>query len=387
MFDNIKSTFKNLFQWKPSYGSNASWYMPGTTFNHLSDAGILWQNSAVAACVNWITKAFNEADIVLEARRRDGTYESINHPVLDLLRSPNPHYTEDHLWSGLLLSYLTAGRAYSYIEYNRGSEPMALYYLPHFNMKTVAEGGAFISYYEYTDDVVKRMDTKEVIHLKYHIDPYNYREGISPLAPVIREIVADNEASNAATALMRNLGAPGISFTPKEQVTMEQKQILKDYIGSRLRGDRRGELMVFPVDGQVNTWGFSPEQMALDKVRNVPEERICSVFGISPIVVGLGAGLNISTYSNYQEAREAAYESCMVPLWNSIADQLSGQLLPIYGINPRKARLRFDCSKIRGLDRSEQEHHDKVREDFTAGLISSEEARQKLGYTDEMDAD
>lgn len=387
MLAQLKSTFRNMFQWKPHYGGNMTPWTPGSNFTYASDAGILWQNSAVAACINWITKAFNEAEMVLEYKRRDGSYESITHPVLELLSTPNPHYTEDHLWSGLLLSYLTAGRAYSYIEYNKGNEPSALYYMPHFNMKAIGEGGEFISRYEYTDDYVKVMQKKEVIHLKYHIDPYNYREGISPLAPVLREIVTDNEASNAAASLMKNLGAPGISFTPKEQVTMEQKQILKDYIGARLRGDRRGELMVFPVDGAVNTWGFSPDQMALDKVRNVPEERICSVFGLSPIVVGLGAGLNISTYSNYQEAREAAYESCMVPLWNNIADQLTGQLLPLYDLNPKKVRLRFDCSKIRGLDKSEQEHHDKVREDFTAGIISMEEARQALGYTNEMGTD
>jgi len=382
MFENLKATFRNLIQWRPSYGGTFYPQTPGSTFNYLQDAGILWQNSAVGACLNWITNAFNEADIVCEYRRRDGTYEQMNHDVISLLKAPNRYYTEDHLWSGLLLSYLTAGRAYSYIEYTRGNTPGALYYLPHFQVRTIAENGDFITRYEYTDQTVRSLKPTEVIHLKNRLDPYNYREGISPLAPVLREIVADNEASAAAAALMKNLGAPGISFTPNQEITSQQKDILREYIGQRMRGDRRGELIVFPVEGDVNTWGFSPEQMAFDKIRNVPEERICALFGLSPIVVGLGAGLNRSTYSNYQEAREAAYEACMVPLWNTIADQLSGQLLPQYGLDPAKVRLRFDCSKIRGLDQSEREQHEKVREDFIAGIISKEEARGVLGYGD-----
>ena len=67
--------------------------------------------------------------------------------------------------------------------------------------------------------------------------------------------------------------------------------------------------VVFPsVPLDVQTLGFSPEQMSLEQMPKLPEERITAVLGIPAITVGVGAGLDQATYANFREAREAAVE-------------------------------------------------------------------------------
>jgi hypothetical protein len=117
----------------------------------------------------------------------------------------------------------------------------------------------------------------------------------------------------------------------------------------------------------------------------VPEERICAQFGIPPMVVGLGSGLERSTFSNMREAREAVYESCLVPIWRVMSQQLTNTFLPMFGEDPREIRLHFDTTKIQALQEDDFQKHDKIRNDYEKGIITRAEARMQLGFNYEND--
>jgi phage portal protein BeeE len=105
-----------------------------------------------------------------------------------------------------------------------------------------------------------------------------------------------------------------------------------------------------------------------------------AVYGIPAIVAGLGAGLDRSTFANFKEARESAYESFLVPMWRTITQQLTHKLLPAFGEDPNLVRFHFDTSEVRALGENENERHERIRADYEKGLIKLNEARVQLGF-------
>jgi hypothetical protein len=103
---------------------------------------------------------------------------------------------------------------------------------------------------------------------------------------------------------------------------------------------------------KVEQFGFSPEQLLLRELRRIPEERVTAVLGVPAIVAGLGAGLDRSTFTNMAEAREAAYESGIIPTQRIIAEDIRFQLLRISsrmcirGVSASTCRKSGCCRRI-----------------------------------------
>ena len=74
--------------------------------------------------------------------------------------------------------------------------------------------------------------------------------------------------------------------------------------------------------------------MNLIELRRLPEERVAAVMGVPAVLAGLGAGLNSATYNNTRELREYFTEQKLVPLWRTVADELTYQLLPEFDLEP-----------------------------------------------------
>jgi HK97 family phage portal protein len=383
-------SFCRSFRFSGSGGSGldwGSWLVPGSSYDYRQEAGVLWGNSIVLACLYWMVRTFPEAPVRVKRLAGSGRYEICEtHPVVSLINLPNRFYDGSVLWAGTLLSLNTDGNAYWYKVRSAAGKVVELWYVPHFQIELVwkDDGSEFISGYRHTVDGVSRLlAVEDVIHFRAGIpDPDNSRKSLSPLAAVLREICTDNEAATFSASLLRNMGMPGVVISPmKEEVgfSAAQHEKLVSLWSSKFRGDRRGEPLVAPLPLQVSSPGFSPEQMVLDKVRRVPEERITAALGISAIVVGLGAGLERSTYSNYREAREAAYESNIIPTQRMLASQLTRSLLSELGDVDRE-RLYFDLSEVLGLREDQDSLHARVVADYQGGLITRAEARNMLGW-------
>ena len=361
--------------------------LPGTKYDYRSEAGLLWENSIVLACIYWIARTFPEAPLRVKRYLGDGRYELVHdHPLISLLENPNRHYDGSVLWAGTLLSLSVDGNAYWYKVRSEAGKVVELWYLPHFQVepKWDSEGKDFVSCYEYTVDGKKTLlPLDDVIHFRSSIpNPHNTRKGLSPLTAVIREICSDNESATFSASLLRNMGMPGVIISPaKDEVgfSQEQHEKLLSLWSSKFHGDRRGEPLMAPVPLNITTPGFSPEQLVLDKVRRIPEERITAALGISAIVVGLGAGLERATYSNFREAREAAYESNIIPTQRILAHQLTRCLLDELG-DAENEKLFFDISEVMGLREDQDSLHKRIVQDYQGGVITRAEARNTLGW-------
>jgi phage portal protein BeeE len=161
-------------------------------------------------------------------------------------------------------------------------------------------------------------------------------------------------------------------------ISPDEAEIVKAEMEQRTGGDNRGRPLVIGGSVKVERLAFTPEEMDLRELRRLPEERISAVLGIPAIVAGLGAGLDRSTFANYAEAREAAWEDNIIPTQRVIAADLTTQLLRDFDDSPA-LRVRFDNSEIRVLQPDENARTTRVIQQLQSGAITIAEARRDLG--------
>lgn len=383
MTPRIKRFFRMVFsrtsRWVLTFGRSL--------FNYETEAGDPLAASTVAAPVLWFARNFPEAPPAMWEQLEDGQGEEQvrRHPMLDLLQRPNDFYTGPLLWMATTTDWLVNGNAYWLVVPNRAGTPVELWWTPSWQIEPKgdeSDAHVYVRYYEYTvDGEPHRIDPRDVIHFRNGIDAENPRKGSSPLRSVLREVFTDNEAADFTASLLRNMGVPGLLLSPDGSNTIpeEEARETKEDLKSKFTGDRRGEPIVMTGATKIQQFGFSPEQLLLRELRRIPEERVTAVLGVPAIVAGLGAGLDRSTFTNMAEAREAAYESGLIPGQRFLGEDIRFQLLPLFGENPFEWRFGFDLTKVRVLQ--EDLYRQALRLDLAVrgGWAMVKEARRPMG--------
>ena len=384
------------YQGWPWGGLRSSDLYAGSNRNFATEVGELTDSSAVMCCLQWIVRVWPESPLAVYQETEDGKPSVVpRHPMAELIANPSPDYSSASLWMGTLLSWWLDGNAYWYLTRNRFLGPVQIRYLPHYNIRPrwPQNGSQFISHYEYaiegkTFDIPK----EDIIHFRYGFDPRNERLGLSPVRAVLREVFTDNEAANYSATILKNMGAVPALISPDPQVFKESAAViskdaaehLKDRWQRATTGDERGKPLVQSVPVKIQggqDFAFSPEQLAIREVRKIPEERVSSAFGIPAVVVGLGAGLDRSTYNNVKEAREQAYESCIIPTQSLFAQELDRRLLPEWTEDPRYS-TGFDLSRVRVLSEDQDQLMKRAVLGYEKGIGTRGEMRTIAGLKD-----
>lgn len=344
-------------------------------------------SSLIMAVILWIVRRWPEAPVYLEDSKGDAVYD---HPMLAKLNRPNPNYSGAVMWFGALMSFVWDGNGYIVkIRNKRDLAVRELWYVPHFLMEPMINEGSkgFIDYYQYTPGggAIQKILPEDVIHLRYGVDPYNPRKGMSPLKSVARDAVTDEEADNFAASMLLNMGVPGLLITPDiaagSVVNAPDPAVLKKYVKEQFGGDKRGEPMVWTAPTKVQQFGFDPRAMDLSTLRGIPEERVSAVTGIPAAVVGFGSGLaQTKVGATMKELREMAYEDGIIPIQRLIGPEIELQLLGDFEPDPDAWRVRFDLSGVRVLQDDQDALYRRTIDAFNGGLISRAQGKQALGF-------
>jgi HK97 family phage portal protein len=360
IFEKAARWFKGLTM---TFSNGASWSLLSlgrTRYDYAAQVGDGRGNSAVEAVVRWVGRTFPEAPVQVLRQATDGTETPIiGHPMIDLLSMPNPYYSGELLWRATLADWVSTGNGYWIKARNGVGGVVQLWWAPSWMMAPfwpLDDPTVFISYYNYTvNGAIQKIPVEDVVHFRDGMDPRNTRLGLSPIAALAREIFTDDEAANMTASLVKNLGVPGVIISPEGDdvdISKADGEAIKADFKQRFGGDNRGEPMVMPARTKVSILSWSPEQMNLRELRRIPEERVTAVLGVPAIVVNLGAGLDRATYANMAEAREAAYESFIIPNQRLFGADLKSQLLGDFG-NTKGLRVGFDTRAVRVLQEDE----------------------------------
>lgn len=355
----------------------------GTKHDYEAVVGDGQGSSVVMAPLMWLARNSVQANIEL-CKAEDS--ELVPHPMVNLLRRPNEHYNGKHLQMALLLSLCSSGNAYVVkVRASENSVPAELWYAPHHLIEPIADYGStnFIDYYKYHVEGVSELDPRDVIHIRFGVNPRNTRCGLSPLYPVLREAWGDIESANYTAAILKNMGMPGVIISPDNNeavITGDEAKEVAEAFKAKFGGDRRGEAMVMKGKTKIEQFGFDPSKMEIKGVRNVAEERVCACLGVPAAVVGFGTGMEQTAVgATMKELRQEGWEGGLIPYLDMIADALETSLLPEFERRPENYTVKYNYSQVRALSESEDSKHRRAVANVNAGIWTVARAQRYLG--------
>jgi HK97 family phage portal protein len=383
---------KSQSNYNQLFGNDASIYGYNTSSgfyesDKLKEIGDGSGNSAVTACLNVLATSF--AEPILQIVKRDQVFgdREVNHthPLAELLRRPNPFMSHNLMSHYIVLALNTAGDAFLFKNKNaRGQVVELVPLMPHLVQVRGTEQ-KLITHYEYythgKGDFVK-IDVEDMVHIRQGIDPNDHRRGHAPLKSVLREILGDESAGQFTTALLNNMAVPGVVLTPRSDgyggPTKEEAESISAMYKEKFGGANRGAPMVLSGAMNVEVVSFSPDQMKLAELRRIPEERVSAVLGVPAILAGLGAGLDAATFNNTKELREFFTEQKLVPMWRTVANELTHQLL-IPDFKDKNLMCDYDIQSVRALQTDVDNLYKRVNMGVSGGWITIGEARKVVG--------
>lgn len=350
--------------------------LPGGERNLVLDAGDVWLNPVVGACIGWIGDNFGEPEAVVQTRLRSGLYRpEDDHDLIQLLDQPNPEYDADAIWFATVLSFVVDGNAYWIKAKSKSGRTLELWWAPWWEIRPHwdAEGRSFIAGYTHTVDGREYpLQKEDVVHFRRGLNPANTRMGLPQLGSVLAEIAGDNAATIYSGAILRNFGMPGVLITPvnkEDQIDKDEAETIMKKWSDRFTGEGRGKPLVNSIPLKVERLSMSPEDLALDKLRTFPEDRICAAMKLSPMVLNLTSGAQAKTYANFETALKAAYLGCLVPLQKTFAKAITRQLLPDVGGISGKQFFEWNYDNVPALAEDMDKRASRAAQLFKEGVI------------------
>jgi len=333
-------------------------------------------NELVHSCMDERSRALKEAPLKVFDEKNDEWDE--NNEVELLMRHPNPFRTQADLLETIEQHLSLTGNAFiRKVRDQRGVVRQLWTMHPHL-VGIIPDSKTFIGGYTYKVDGIKYpLPVEDVIHLLY-IDPADDYFGISPLVAAARRIDADSELGKFSKQLLLNMAVTSGCFVTEKKLNQEERTIMEEKMASRYVGAVRAGLpMVLSHGMKWEQTSMTMKDLEIGNIAAILESRICLALHVPAVVVGAKVGLDKSTFTNVREAREYMYENTIGPEWQMIADKLGDALLEDFGYTDGALVARFDTSKIKALQESEQALWERVRQSKSLSII---EKRLKLGY-------
>ena len=332
------------------------------------------ESSLIAAAVEFKGREMRNIRFVAQRLRR-GEWEAVDHPVNDILRMPNPLYGSSGLNLATSWDMTLFGDGYWRTERNARGVPMSLHWMPQPQVRLQPREwrpGIETTYIYQPSHGAGRMTLAEadVIHFRHGISAGDPRRGVSPIASLLEEVGVDEEAARYAITALWNRGVVGLLATlgpddDGQYPPTEDLEDIRDYLDQRFSGPGRGRTGVLQGRVALQQVGANPGDMAMDVLRQVPEQRVAAVLGIPAAVLGFGSGLDATKVgATMAQMERQAIRNGVLPDAEEIAETLTMQL------NIAGVRIGLDTSAVLALQ-PDQEMLTRVWNLRVAGGVAS----------------
>jgi HK97 family phage portal protein len=330
----------------------------------------------VARCIDAI--AGNQARLPIVLRKDNSPHGEIikgskakNSEILKLLNTKSNIGENSFIFRYRLSSQLLMSTRGVFIEkiYGRDGAVIGLNLLPPQSTAPIPDPKRFVAGYEVRmpNGAIVNMKPEDVIWIRkpHPLDPYL---SMTPLEAAGIAVEIENLAKVYNRNYLINDGRPGGLLVLRGEIDDDDKEELK----SRFRGNiaRAGATTVISSDDGADfvDTSASPRDAAYIQMRQITKEEILASFGVPESVIGNAAG---RTFSNAGEEIRVFWNETMLPHLEPIGRALD-ELDDDYYID-------FDVSNVPVLILYEQERNRYTKEEFTQGLISLNEYRDKTG--------
>lgn len=306
------------------------------------------------------------------------------HPVLDVLKRPNPTQAMGDFFQALYHYRLISGNAFLQAIGPKESPPGELHLLRPDRVAIIAGKGTLPAGYRYSvgekviDFPVDRITGRSLIlHVKaFH--PLNDWYGLSPVEAAAYSIDQHNQSGAWNQALLQNGARPSGALVVRvdgnnsgtlseDQYNRVKMQIDEQFTGSANAG--RPLLLEGGLDWKEMS--LTPKDMDFIEAKNSSARDIALAFGVPPQLLGIPGD---NRYSNLQEARLALWEQTIIPLVECTIAALNNWLLPMFENN---LELVANTDNISALALRNQIIWDRLER---ANFLTDDEKRAAVGY-------
>lgn len=358
---------------------------PRRDFEQLAREGYQ-QNPVVARSVDLI--ASGVANIRFELHRGRGKHAvpMEDHPLLDLLRNPNPAQDGHDLVQALVSNLVLAGNAYLERTSEDGLDRAELFVLRPDRVRVVPGEMGYPMAYEYTvggrtkrfaNEPDRRGGQRPILHLK-RFHPTDDWYGMSTLDPAAWSIDTHSAAAAHNKALLENGATPtgALVYTGNKDggqaLTEDQYAQLNQALEERMSGPKNaGRPMILDGGLDWRQFGLTLENLQFVDAKNQAAREIAFSLGVPPMLLGIPGD---NTYSNYVEANRAFYRSTIIPHAERLARALTQWFAPML---ERDMHLVVDLDSIEALAVEREALWNKLDK---STFVTLDEKREALGY-------
>jgi HK97 family phage portal protein len=335
------------------------------------------KNSIASACIQMVATSAPEAPLKVYRVADDHLQEDPNHWLAKLMDRPNSHMSTFELWEWVHTFMNTGGSSYWELVRERDNpqgEVLEIYPLRPDRMTIIPDEKNYIAGYVYTVNGQQiTYEPWEILHIKFP-DPLNEYYGLAPLKRVARELSIDNEATDFTKAFLENDAVPGGILTTDQTMSDVEAEREAARFWKKFRKGNRGKPAVLGKGAKYQQMALSFRDMEFESLRSFTETRICSAFGVDPVLLPSWVGIKHGgKYSNYAEARKHLWEETIIPTLRRIESKVSTLL-------PEGYIAKFDLSVVTALAENEDERFTRYINAYNQGLLMLNEARTGIGY-------
>ncbi|HMF25766.1 MAG TPA: phage portal protein [Pseudolabrys sp.] len=337
------------------------------------------RNAIVYRAVRLIAESIGGLSFVLY----EGEAERDAHPLLDLIRRPNPRQDGASFFESVASHLLLAGNAYVEAVGLGGEgarQVRELYALRPDRMKLVPGQDGWPQAYEYTvaGSTVRFDQGAElppILHLTF-FNPLDDCYGMSPLEAAAIAVDTHNAAAGWNKALLDNAARPSgaLIYDPSDSIPLSTAQYdrLKREFAEQYQGaSNAGRPLVLEGGLQWQAMSLSPKDMDFLEAKHAAAREIALAFGVPPMLLSIPGD---NTYSNYQEANRVFWRQSVLPLAGRIGCALTHWLAPAFGDG---FVLVPDTDRIEALSADRSALWDRVSK---APFLTVNEQRLATGY-------
>lgn len=359
-------------------------WMSGSKVDWRNDAGAsrLDTNGVIALGIQHYQTNWPSARLCV-GRMVNGDFQEIpGHPFTLSLENPNPFYGGEVIWDGTIVSLLVGGNAYWAVGVNPRSGSPAFVYLPHTNVTVVGgKEGKFVGGYEYRipgSSKVVVIPPENMIHFRRGMALEDQKLGFVAIQALIREVAGDNLASAYSAGLLKNFGATALIMAAKEKMQSanpQEREQLSELFRMLFSVEGAGKLAILPFAAEEVSRGFSPEEMALKSLRDVPVSRLLAAMGLNAMALDLPS--DNKTYANYGEAIEASWRQGINPTQDRVAITLTRFARIFYGDDTLV--VQYDRSTVDALQEDQDKLFARWGKLYKDGVCTRAEAKRGVG--------
>ena len=337
-------------------------------------------NPIVFACIRMIADAAASVKIEVHKTKANGDTEILSkHPLLDLMKKPNPGQTGKQFIREMVTQYLYAGETFILRLPTAGSIVKELYTLePRLVTTKATDTGIFPQQYEYgagADKIVypvSQLTGKSAVkHIKT-VNPLDPRRGFSPMYAAARHIDIHNEGSKWNVNLLANSARPsGVVEVPAgtdvSAITNLAQMFKKFWQGAR----NAGSVAFLTAGAKFTQTSLSPKDMEFSNSLNEAAKQIAMVYGVPlPLISNEAA-----TFNNMDSAVERLWGDTVLPLLDDLLACLNDFLDTGDG-----ACLTYNADSVSALEAQRGRKFDRMLKGIAGTMLTPNEAREEVGY-------